>query len=85
MPPAYPHPVMADQVPSTVGRCDSCGREDEEVTEVVRLYVVPESWDQERQVSEAEGTERWCFPCLTHYPHRVVDEEAPPSDEGQVT
>ena len=40
--------------------------------------MVPEAWDQERQVTEAEGTERWCFPCLTHYPHRVVGD-----DEGQ--
>ena len=59
----------------TTGTCDSCGRDDEDVTEVVRVYVVPESWDQERQVTEAEGTERWCFPCLTHYPHRVVGVE----------
>jgi hypothetical protein len=76
---------MADQPPVTNGTCDSCGREDEEVTEVVRVYVVPESWDRERQVTEAEGTEQWCFPCLTHYPHRVVGEDPAETaaDEGQ--
>ena len=48
---------------------------------MLRVYVVPEAWDQERQVTEAEDTEHWCFPCLTHYPHRVVGDdpnEAPP-------
>ena len=79
----YPAGPMPDQPPVTNGTCDSCGRDDEQVTEVVRLYVVPENWDQERQVTEAEGTERWCFPCLTHYPHRVVGED--PEDEGQTT
>jgi hypothetical protein len=76
---------MPDQIPVTSGTCDSCGREDEDVTEVVRVYVAPESWDQERQVTEAEGTEQWCFPCLTHYPHRVVGEDPAETaaDEGQ--
>lgn len=50
--------------------CDSCGDPDAETVEVVRLYVVPEDWDQEGKVTEAEGTESWCFPCRTHYPHR---------------
>ena len=76
---------MADQRPVTNGTCDSCGRDHEEVTEVVRVYVVPEAWDQEPKVTEAEGTEWWCFPCLTHYPHRVVDGDADgtAADEGQ--
>jgi hypothetical protein len=55
--------------------CGSCGRDDEAVTEVVRLYVVPGDWDQERQVTEAEGIEWWCFACRTHYPHRPHDPE----------
>jgi hypothetical protein len=74
---------MADQTRVTRGTCDSCGRDDEQVTEVVRLYVVPERWDQEQKVTEADGTEHWCFPCLTHYPHRLVDGPADP--EGQAT
>ncbi len=31
-------------------------------------------------MTEAEGTERWCFPCLTHYPHRVVGDDG---DDGE--
>ena len=76
---------MPDQTDVTTGTCDSCGRVDEDVTEVVRVYVVPESWDQERQVTEAEGTEQWCFPCLTHYPHRVVGAEDAAGDRDQST
>ena len=75
---------MADQPPVTKGTCDSCGRDDEDVTEVVRVYVVAEAWDQEAQVTEADDTEAWCFPCLTHYPHRVVGAEGDDEgDEGQ--
>jgi hypothetical protein len=81
---SLPWTTMADQAGVTFGTCDSCGRGDEDVTEVVRVYVVAESWDQERQVTEAEGTERWCFPCLTHYPHRVVGDE-PATDPGDQT
>jgi hypothetical protein len=76
----YPDPGMEDQAPVTNGTCDSCGRDDEDVTEVVRVYVVPESWDQEPRVTEAEGTERWCFPCLTLYPHRVVGADPDAGD-----
>lgn len=64
---------MAGHSEVTPGRCDSCGREDEDVTEVVRLYVVTEAWDQAPSANEAEGTEWWCFPCRTHYPHRKAD------------
>ena len=67
---------MTDQTGVTDGTCDSCGRDHEALTEVIRLYVVAEAWDQEHQVTEAEGTEHWCFPCLTHYPHRVVGDDA---------
>jgi hypothetical protein len=80
---SYAHLRMDDHSTVTNGTCDSCGRGDEDVTEVVRLYVVPESWDQEHRVTEAEGTEQWCFPCRTHYPHRVVGEEPP--EEPQTT
>jgi hypothetical protein len=54
------------------GTCDSCGDVAGDVVAVIRLYVVPESWDTSGSVTEAEGTERWCFPCRTHYPHRVL-------------
>ena len=72
---------MADQRGVTVATCDSCGRDQEEVVEVVRLYVVTEAWDQEPSITEAEGTERWCFPCRTHYPHRLSPHRLPGAAE----
>ena len=52
--------------------CDSCGDVTGDLVEVTRLYVVPESWDTEGSTTAADGTEAWCFPCRTHYPHRAV-------------
>ena len=53
-------------------RCDSCGRTDEDDVEPVhRVYVTPESWDQEGKEEKQPGTETWCFSCRTHYPHEV--------------
>jgi hypothetical protein len=49
--------------------CDSCGADEEILTPVHRKYVTPEAWDtpgSERVLAEVE---RWCYPCLTHYPH----------------
>jgi len=63
---------MGEPTGVTNGTCESCGRDDEDVVEVVRLYVVPEAWDTEPSVTEGQGTEWWCFPCRTHYPHRVA-------------
>lgn len=53
--------------------CDSCGRDDRLET-VRRLYVVPESWDTPGSVTEADGTEAWCFTCRSMYPHVAVEE-----------
>ena len=57
-----------------VGRCDSCGREDRDLTAVKRVYVTPESWESPGKVDVQDELERWCFSCLTHYPHQVVGE-----------
>lgn len=57
---------------SDVGRCDSCGSEDEDVTAVRRVYVVPEAWDEPGRMDVQDEVERWCFPCRTHYPHEEV-------------
>jgi hypothetical protein len=56
-----------------LGTCDSCGRDDEEVVLVRRLYVTPEAWDTPEKV-EAGGEERWCFVCRTHYPHEELEQ-----------
>lgn len=63
--------MTGDPVP--LGDCDSCGDAAVAVVTVTRLYVVPEAWDTEGSVTEADGTEQWCFPCRTHYPHREVE------------
>ncbi len=52
--------------------CDSCGDAEEELVEVHRLYVTPESWDTEGRVDEVAEVEHWCFVCRSHYPHRVI-------------
>lgn len=55
----------------TVGAvtCESCGAEVDEVQRVYRKYVTPGAWDQEPSERVLDDVERWCFACLTHYPH----------------
>ena len=54
-------------------RCESCGRDDEPTTQVRRLYVTPEAWDTPGSTKVVEDVEHWCFVCLSHYPHELVD------------
>jgi hypothetical protein len=54
------------------GRCESCGREGEELERVHRVYVTPESWDTEGKVEVMDEIERWCFVCRSHYPHQEL-------------
>ncbi len=63
-----------------VGRCESCGDVEVELTLVRRLYVTPESWDTPYRV-EPGGREMWCFVCRTHYPHQELDAEGEPIGE----
>jgi hypothetical protein len=42
--------------------CENCGRVDDELTAVHRIYLVPEE-------IRVEDTERWCVSCRTQYPH----------------
>jgi len=53
-------------------RCDSCGRENEEVVAVHRVYVTPEAWDTEEKIDVQDEIEHWCFACRSHYPHQEV-------------
>lgn len=55
--------------------CESCGRDDEPLAEVTRVYVTPASWDTEARIQPASGTEWWCSVCLTHYPHEPVNPD----------
>jgi hypothetical protein len=56
--------------------CDSCGRSDEPVAPVRRVYVTPERWDQEPKVEVVDDVESWCVVCQTHYPHQPVGADA---------
>ncbi|HEV3225647.1 MAG TPA: hypothetical protein VGZ52_02395 [Acidimicrobiales bacterium] len=58
-------------------RCESCGRDDEEVIAVHRVYVTPETWDTEGKVEVMHEVEQWCFVCRSHYPHQEVGSETP--------
>lgn len=53
--------------------CDSCGRDDEEVVAVHRMYVTPEAWDTPASSRVLDEIEHWCLACRTHYPHEVAD------------
>jgi len=54
--------------------CESCGRDDEPLTKVQRIYLTPASGDT--PASERAGDiEWWCFVCRTHYPHEVLADE----------
>jgi hypothetical protein len=55
------------------GTCGSCGRDEEVLTRVHRVYVTPAAWDTEEKVQVVEEVEEWCGVCLTHYPHQPVD------------
>ena len=56
------------------GACDSCGRDADDLEQVHRVYVVPESWDTPASATVEPDVERWCFVCRTHYPHQPLDE-----------
>lgn len=49
--------------------CDSCGADVVELHDVHRKYVAPAAWDREPSERVLDEVERWCFACLTHYPH----------------
>jgi hypothetical protein len=52
--------------------CDSCGREEPELSPVHRVYVVPEAWDTPGSEKTLAEVEHWCFACRTHYPHEEM-------------
>ncbi|MEZ5207225.1 MAG: hypothetical protein R2690_09690 [Acidimicrobiales bacterium] len=54
-----------------IGACESCGREDEVVVRVRRMYVTPEAWDTPERGGRGRGAV--VLPCRTHYPHEAID------------
>ena len=64
--------VSVDHVPVT-STCDSCGAEEHELHAVHRQYVTPAEWDTPGREVTLDEVERWCYSCLTHYPHVLVE------------
>jgi hypothetical protein len=54
--------------------CQSCGATDEVVYAVHRQYVTPAEWDTPAREVTLDEIERWCYSCLTHYPHVLVED-----------
>lgn len=59
---------MTDEGMTDRGGCESCGEANVPLTTVQRVYVVPESWENEASAEVAEN-EQWCATCVAHYPH----------------
>ena len=55
--------------------CGSCGRDDEEVEAVRRVYVTPGSWDTASSTRVMDEVEWWCFSCCSQYPHERVEAQ----------
>ncbi|MCB1015559.1 MAG: hypothetical protein KDB10_10640 [Acidimicrobiales bacterium] len=53
----------------TADACTSCGRDDEPLHAVHRIYVTPEAWDTPGRADVQDEVEHWCFACRTQYPH----------------
>jgi hypothetical protein len=64
--------VSVDHVPVT-STCDSCGAQEPELYAVHRQYVTPADWDTPGREVTLDDVERWCYSCLTHYPHVLVE------------
>ncbi len=56
----------------SIGTCESCGADGEELAAVHRMYVTPEAWDTPGSSRTLDEVERWCLVCLTHYPHEAA-------------
>ena len=56
-----------------LGPCHSCGDDHVAVVALRRIYLTPESWDQEEKVEVQSDVELWCFPCRTSYPHQLLE------------
>ena len=59
-----------------LGTCENCGRDSSELARVKRMYVVPETWDQQGSSKTLDEVEQWCWSCCTQYPHEDADADA---------
>jgi len=63
-----------------IDRCESCGREEEVVSAVHRVYLTLADWDREERVEILPDLELWCWVCREHYPHQLADDPDPDPD-----
>jgi hypothetical protein len=56
---------------ASIGTCESCGRDDEDLVEVHRVYVRVAD-DGSQQIDEVPEPEGWCASCRATYPHAVI-------------
>jgi hypothetical protein len=50
------------------GTCSNCGRDDDDLSAVHRLYLLPEP-------SRLDEVEWWCVSCCTQYPHEEAGDQ----------
>ena len=65
--------------------CESCGRDEREVTKVQRVYLVADDTPGGSNASPAEieaatgptsgDIEMWCASCCATFPHSVIETE----------
>lgn len=53
--------------------CESCGADDDRLDPVHRKYVMVGDPDRPATERIMTDVERWCWSCLTHYPHVPAD------------
>lgn len=58
---------------SSMGVCENCAVEDDELVLVRRVYVTPERWDQPASYQVVEPPELWCISCASQYPNEPAE------------
>jgi hypothetical protein len=61
------HPT-APQYSPRVADCENCGRDDDELVVVRRVYVFLATDDTPERVQVVDEPERWCVSCVSQYP-----------------
>jgi thymidine kinase len=61
-------------VARVISVCHSCGRDDQVVVLVRRVYLTLPDWDREERVEVVDEVEQWCAVCREHYPHQLIED-----------
>jgi hypothetical protein len=60
--------AAARQYSPRVADCENCGRADDELVVVRRVYVFPATEVAPERVQVVDELERWCVSCVSQYP-----------------